>query len=76
MLFFLTFNSSKNLGKNITDSLQITAVNIDEQISILEWFLKDPVTLKTENVKYRTQHLKWIETFHQSYPKTLNQNAS
>ncbi len=54
MLFFFTFSSAKNktyhgFHKNIK---QHNCFNIDnnneQQISILEWFLKDHVTLKNE----------------------------
>ncbi len=56
MLLFLTFYSSKNPEKSITVSTKLlrstTFFSIAnkkklEQISILEWFLNDHVTLKT-----------------------------
>ncbi len=43
MLFFWTFYSSKNPENNFT----IDEMFLEYQISILEWFLKDHMTLKT-----------------------------
>ncbi len=55
MLIFGSFYSSKNPEKNDETVLNIIINNnsnnnkmfIEQQISILEWFLKDHVTLKT-----------------------------
>ncbi len=71
MLFFWTFYSSKNPEKKKFSQKSSTVFNIDNnketflelQISILEWFLKDHVTLKTGMLLLKIQLCNHMNIF-------------
>ncbi len=64
MLFFWTIYLSKNPEKN--QAAQLLKF-LEQKISILEWFLKDHVTLKTGVHKNKPKIQNWKEYIFKIY---------